>query len=128
MSPQRRKPDRRPRKRPTERDRSLPPLTTEPGKASHEHAIEPGVQSMGGKEERVSDVGRARAEVERREREGEERFDIVPGPSSQEILNTDRGPELPLGRTGQDARNAGRIERGGPSGLEPEDKGKPRRR
>jgi hypothetical protein len=77
---------------------------------------------MGGKEERISDVGRARAEVERREREGEPRFDIVPGPSPQEILNTDRGPELPLGRDAQEARRAGRVERGGPSGLEPEDK------
>src|SRR5262245_61807468 len=84
MSPKRRNDARRPRRRPTERDRSLPPLTTEPGKASHKHAIEPGVQSMGGKEERVSDVGRARAEVERLESEGEERFDIVPGPSAQE--------------------------------------------
>ena len=42
---------------------------------------------MGGKEERTSEVGRARARVERREAAGEARFDIDPGPTADELLH-----------------------------------------
>src|SRR5205814_2797950 len=45
-----------------------------------EAAPTPPLQAMGGKEERVSSVGRARVEAERSEREGEARFDLAPGP------------------------------------------------
>ena len=73
-----------------------------------------GLQSMGGNEERTSQVGRARARVERREAQGESRFDIAPGPSADELLHG-RG-RRPAPRRAVSARRRGR-----PRGLEPED-------
>jgi hypothetical protein len=72
---------------------------------------------MGGKEERVSEVGRARAREEAEEARGVEHFDIVPGPRSDELL---RGPKGR--RTARPVRKVSRKPRAGPTRLEPEDK------
>ena len=46
----------------------------------------PPLQKMGGKEERVSKVGAARARVEKQEERGVPRFDEAPGPSTDQLL------------------------------------------
>src|SRR5690242_17078419 len=85
-----------------------------------EGAPTPPLQAMGGKEERVSRVGQARAEAERHEKEGEVSFEIAPGPDSDELLHGRRRPRprvqdrLPL-------KKVSPRPRGGPVGLEPED-------
>jgi hypothetical protein len=81
-----------------------------------------GLQSMGGKEERTSEVGRARARVERREAQGEARFDIDPGPSTEELLHG-RGRRPGPHDDDKPRRSVSARRRGGPRGLEPEDKG-----
>jgi hypothetical protein len=43
-------------------------------------------------EERVSQVGRARDEAERLEQLGVRRFDDVPGPSTEDLLEGAKGP------------------------------------
>jgi hypothetical protein len=75
------------------------------------------LQRMGGKEERVSRVGRARANVETREARGEERFDVAPGPGTGELLEGSKGP-----RSARPRKRVSRKARAGPSRLEPEDK------
>lgn len=80
-----------------------------------------GLQSMGGKEERTSEVGRARARVERRESRGEARFDIDPGPSAAELLHV-RGRRPAPHDEDKPRRSVSARRRGGPRGLEPEDK------
>jgi hypothetical protein len=77
-----------------------------------------GLQKRGGTEERVSRVGRARARAERREA----RYDPAPGPGSEELLLGPKGPRKPR------RKRVSRIRRGGPAGLEPEDKASTRRR
>jgi hypothetical protein len=74
-------------------------------------------QRMGGKEERVSSVGKARAAVETREARGEPRFDVAPGPETGELLQGSKGP-----RRARPGKRVSRKERAGPSRLEPEDK------
>jgi hypothetical protein len=75
---------------------------------------------MGGKEERISSVGRARAEAERSEEKGEVRFDIAPGPDSSELLQGSR--RSPTGKKSRPTRKQVSPEpRGGPVGPEPED-------
>ena len=81
-----------------------------------------GVQRMGGKEERTSRVGRVRAVVERREAEGEPRFDFAPGPSTDELLHGSGRRPAP-GDADRPRRSVSAKRRGGPRGLEPEDKG-----
>jgi len=80
-----------------------------------------GLQRMGGKEERTSEVGRARARVERREAAGEPRFDIDPGPSTDQLLHG-RGRRHRAHDEDQPRRRVSPRRRGGPQGLEPEDK------
>ena len=75
------------------------------------------LQRMGGKEERVSQVGRARARVETKEARGEERLDLAPGPGTDELL---RGPKGR--RRARPGKRVSRKPRAGPSRLEPEDK------
>ena len=77
----------------------------------------PPLQRMGGKEERVSEVGRARARVERREAKGERRFDVAPGPTQEELLTGDPGPPTAVPRT-----KVSRTPRAGPGEIEPETK------
>jgi hypothetical protein len=77
----------------------------------------PPLQRMGGKEERVSDVGRARARVERREEKGERRFDVAPGPTQEELLKGDPGPA-----TAVPLKKVSRLPRAGPGEIEPETK------
>ena len=89
---------------------------------------------MGGKEERTSEVGRARAEAERREMEGEVRYDIAPGPGPGELLHSKRRRSAPGDEGRLPQKQVSPRPRGGPSGLEPEDvrivssRRKPRRR
>jgi hypothetical protein len=75
------------------------------------------LQRMGGKEERVSRVGKVRADVETREARGEERFDVAPGPETGELLQGSKGP-----RRARPGKRVSRKPRAGPSRLEPEDK------
>jgi hypothetical protein len=77
------------------------------------------LQRMGGKEERVSRVGKARADVETREARGEERFDVAPGPRTGELLQGSKGS-----RRSRPVKRVSRKPRAGPSRLEPEDKAK----
>ena len=92
------------------------------------------LQAMGGKEERTSEVGRARAEAERREMEGEVRYDIAPGPGPGELLHSRRRRSTPGDEGRLPQKQVSPRPRGGPSGLEPEDvrivpaRRKPRRR
>jgi len=81
-----------------------------------------GLQRMGGKEERVSRVGKARADVETREERGEGRFDVAPGPGTGELLQGPKGS-----RRARPGRRVSRKPRAGPSRLEPEDKVRARR-
>jgi hypothetical protein len=84
---------------------------------------------MGGKEERVSSVGRARVEAERSEEQGEARFDIAPGPGADELLHGHRRPASRENKTKLRRRKVSSEPRGGPVGPEPEDvKEAPRRR
>ena len=91
--------------------------TTEP-----ETGPTPPLQAMGGKEERVSNVGRARADAERDERHGEQRFDLAPGPDTHELLHGHRRPAVRESKTKLLRRKISPSPRGGPEGLEPEDK------
>ena len=77
----------------------------------------PPLQRMGGKEERVSEVGRARARVERQEKQGERRFDAAPGPTQEELLKGDPGPP-----TAVPGRKVSRKPRAAPEQLEAETK------
>ena len=92
------------------------------------------LQAMGGKEERTSEVGRARAEAERAEMEGEVRYDIAPGPGPGELLHAKRRRSAPGDEGRLPQKQVSPRPRGGPSGLEPEDvrvvssRRKPRRR
>jgi hypothetical protein len=70
---------------------------------------------MGGKEERISEVGSARARVEKKEARGETRFDEAPGPSSDQLLRGSKGP-----RKAKPHRRVSRKRRARPSELEPE--------
>jgi hypothetical protein len=79
------------------------------------------LQAMGGKEERVSSVGQARADAERSEQEGEARFDLAPGPDTNELLHGQRRPAARESKTRLRRRQISPQPRGGPSGLEPED-------
>jgi hypothetical protein len=81
----------------------------------------PPIQAMGGKEERVSIVGQARAEAERSEEEGEVRFDLAPGPGTDELLHGHRRPAARESKTKLRRRKVSPEPRGGPAGLEPED-------
>src|SRR3982751_6087754 len=75
------------------------------------------IQRMGGKEERVSQVGKARARVEAEEAHGAARFALAPGPKTDELRRAPKGGRVPgPGRPGS------RKPRAGPEGLEPEDK------
>jgi len=76
---------------------------------------------MGGKEERVSRVGQARADAERSEREGEVLYDIVPGPDTNELLHGQRRPAAKERKTKLRQRKVSPQPRGGPIGPEPED-------
>jgi len=82
----------------------------------------PPLQAMGGKEERVSSVGQARAEAERSEAKGEVRFDLAPGPGTDELLHGHRRPATRESKTKLLRRKVSPAPRGGPEGLEPEDK------
>src|SRR5687768_15983718 len=75
----------------------------------------PPLQKMGGKEERVSTVGAARARVERAEERGEARFDEAPGPSAERLLQPDKGR-----RKARPHQRVSRKRRAGPSELEPD--------
>jgi hypothetical protein len=81
----------------------------------------PPIQAMGGKEERVSIVGQARAEAERSEEEGEVRFDLAPGPGTDELLHGHRRPAARESKTKLRRRKVSPQPRGGPVGPEPED-------
>jgi hypothetical protein len=88
---------------------------------------------MGGKEERVSRVGLARAEAERSERQGEALYDLAPGPDTNELLHGHRQPASRESKTKLRERRVSPQPRGGPIGPEPEDveeapKGRARRR
>ncbi len=76
---------------------------------------------MGGKEERVSRVGQARAEAERSERQGEALFDVTPGPDTNELLHGHRRPAAKESKTKLRERKVSPQPRGGPVGPEPED-------
>ena|SRR5688572_30117807 len=82
----------------------------------------PPLQAMGGKEERVSSVGQARADAERSEQEGEARFDLAPGPGANELLHGKRQPAARESKTRLRRKQVSPNPRGGPIGLEPEDK------
>lgn len=75
------------------------------------------LQKMGGKEERVSEVGRAHEDAEQAEARGEERFDVSPGPETDELLEGPKGP-----RRARPGRKVSRKPRAGPGKLEPEDR------
>jgi hypothetical protein len=79
------------------------------------------LQAMGGKEERVSRVGQARADAERSEREGEALFDLAPGPDTNELLHGQRRPAAKESKTKLRQRKVSPQPRGGPVGPEPED-------
>jgi len=81
----------------------------------------PPLQAMGGKEERVSSVGQARAEAERSEEQGEARFDLAPGPGADELLHGHRRPASQESKTKLRRRKVSPEPRGGPVGPEPED-------
>lgn len=83
------------------------------------------LQRMGGKEERTSRVGQARADVERSELKGEPRFDIASGPGPSELLRNHGRPKDP---TRIPRRRVSKKPRGGPEGPEPEDVKRPARR
>lgn len=74
------------------------------------------LQKMGGKEERVSKVGRARKRAEEGESLGERRFDIAPGPSTDELLQGPKGP-----RQARPGRKVSRKPRAEPGQMESED-------
>lgn len=80
------------------------------------------LQRMGGKEERTSLVGKARAEVERSEEAGEARFDIAPGPLPGESVQHPGRRETPSEEDRLPNKPVSPEPRGGPDGLEPEDK------
>src|ERR1043165_7590587 len=90
-------------------------------KKSSREKPSPPLQAMGGKEERVSIVGRARAEAERSEELGEARFDLAPGPGSDELLHGHRRPASQESKTKLRRRKVSEEPRGGPVGPEPED-------
>lgn len=74
---------------------------------------------MGGKEERASEVGKARSEAERQEREGKgPPPSHIPGPSTQELLKRPQSPPAAEDITGPQSEQP----RAGPSQLESEDK------
>lgn len=75
------------------------------------------LQKMGGKEERVSSVGRERQRVEEREARGEARFDIDPGPGSEDLLLGPKGV-----RSARPGRKVSRKPRAEPGRIEPEDR------
>ncbi|HVE38822.1 MAG TPA: hypothetical protein VNM14_02970 [Planctomycetota bacterium] len=79
------------------------------------------LQAMGGKEERVSRVGQARADAERIEQQGEALFDITPGPDTNELLHGQRRPATKESKTKLRQRKVSPQPRGGPVGPEPED-------
>jgi hypothetical protein len=81
----------------------------------------PHLQAMGGKEERVSRVGQARADAERSEEQGEALYDIVPGPDTNELLHGQRRPATKESKTKLRERKVSPQPRGGPVGPEPED-------
>ena len=81
------------------------------------------LQRMGGKEERTSLVGRARAEVERSEKKGDARFDIAPGPEAEELQEGNGRRAVPPDEERLPAKQVSPKPRGGPEGLEPEDRG-----
>jgi hypothetical protein len=83
----------------------------------------PSLQKMGGKEERVSEVGSARARVERKEAQGAPRFDDAPGPSSDRLLQDSKGR-----RTAKPNQRVSRKSRAGPAELEAEDKSTTKRK
>lgn len=83
----------------------------------------PSLQRMGGKEERVSLVGRARSEAERSEEKGEARFDIAPGPRPEDLVHGTRLRSMPPQKERLPDKPVSPEPRGGPEGLEPEDKG-----
>jgi hypothetical protein len=73
----------------------IPPSSPEAVEPAPKTEEEGHLQRMGGKEERVSAVGRAREALERVEREGEPRYDVAPpGPSSEELIDEPKGPPL----------------------------------
>lgn len=80
----------------------------------------PPIQAMGGKEERVSSVGRARAEAEKSEAQGDVRFDLAPGPGTDELLHGRRRPASSESPTKLRRRKVSPEPRGGPVGPEPE--------
>lgn len=82
----------------------------------------PALQRMGGKEERISLVGKARAEVERSEEEGEIRFDIAPGPRTEELGQGPGPRSIPPQKERLPDKPVSLEPRGGTEGLEPEDK------
>jgi hypothetical protein len=79
------------------------------------------LQAMGGKEERVSRVGQARADAERSEREGEALYDLAPGPDTNELLHGQRRPAARESKTKLRRQKVSPQPRGGPAGPEPED-------
>jgi hypothetical protein len=80
---------------------------------------DPPAHQMGGKEERASQVGKARSEAERQEREGTGPPPTdIPGPSTQELLKRPKPPPSAEDITGPKSEKP----RAGPAELEPEDK------
>ena len=75
----------------------------------------PPLRQMGGKEERISKVGAARARVERAEERGGTRFDEAPGPSAARLLQPAKGK-----RAAKPNQRVSRKRRAGPSELEPD--------
>ena len=91
------------------------------GTAGQDPADTPKLQAMGGKEERVSRVGQARADAERSEREGEALYDLAPGPDTNELLHGQRRPAAKASKTKLREPRVRPQPRGGPVGPEPED-------
>lgn len=75
------------------------------------------LQKMGGKEERVSKVGRARRRAETQESRGAKRFDLAPGPGTDELLEGAKGS-----RKARPNRKVSRKPRAKPGQMEAEDK------
>ena len=90
-------------------------------RATPDPAAASSLQAMGGKEERVSRVGQARADAERSEREGESLYDLAPGPDTNELLHGQRRPAARESKTKLRRLKVSPQPRGGPAGPEPED-------
>lgn len=80
---------------------------------------DPPAHLMGGKEERASQIGKARSEAERQERDGMGPPPTeIPGPSTQELLRGPKAPPSAEDITGPKSEKP----RAGPTELEPENK------